>query len=139
MRKILFVVFAVCVGQAWGQTPQKIADYLSEREKMMEVTPDSIFPTIRQLERMRTAAKDSVAWAMLSECLGEVYERNTWMAQHDATGETEEEWGRWQWQEASKRCFEDARKPLNALRRTKAKAWQPLVRLFKPKARKTQS
>ncbi|MCF0184422.1 MAG: hypothetical protein HUK01_08835 [Bacteroidaceae bacterium] len=136
MRRILFAVLAVCVAQAWGQSPQKIADYLSAREKMMEVTPDSIFPTIRQLERMRTAAKDSVTWAMLSECLGEVYERNTWMAQHDATGEKEEEWGRGQWQEASKRCFEDARKPLNALRRTKAKAWQPLVRLFKPKAKK---
>lgn len=131
MKKILLILFWLCPFVAQAQTSKHIAEYIKQQQKVCEVTPDSIFPTIRYLETMREHAKDSVAWALLSEILGRLYEDNVYLSQHDNYGRILEEWGRTQWRNAAQTCHDDARRPMTALHKARCKDWQPLIELVK--------
>ncbi|MCF0195526.1 MAG: hypothetical protein HUK00_10190, partial [Bacteroidaceae bacterium] len=133
MRHLLTLVLALVCSLSQAQTVGEIVGYVKERGRICEVTPDSVFPTIREMERMRAGAKDSVAWAVISECLGVLYDGCVGSSQHDSQGETLEEWGRGQWREAAERSFRDARRPLRALRNAKSKDWTPFVELVSKK------
>lgn len=132
MKRIFLYIFCVvlCVS-AQAQTADEIARYVEQRADLCQTQPDSLFTTIRQLEKMRAEATDSVAWAFLSELLYNTYSNFLPNVQHDAEGDKLEEWGRTQWQTAADACLRDILRPVNALHRAKVADWMPLITQIK--------
>lgn len=141
MKRTLFLLLVLlsCLPFMAKDRGKELAEILQKVIALEEVHPDSIFPSLRMLERQRLEARTPQERVMYSTVLGRFYFLRQYRSQSrflrtSSPKDSIEEWSREDYRKASRERFSEALSDMDLLFSMPTRQWAPLVERGKDEA-----